>query len=61
MDRQKIMSKGSRQRPIRNQKQFEENWDKIFVRKKTPSHGATKVHKDKTKYDRKRIDNEYIS
>ena len=41
--------KGSKQRPITNQKQFEENWDKIFGRKKTPSHAQTKVHKDKTK------------
>ena len=45
--------KGSKKRPITNQKQFEENWDKIFARKKTPKHGATQQHKDKTKYDRK--------
>tara|TARA_R100001460_G_scaffold4800_4_gene13528 strand:- start:9238 stop:9429 length:192 start_codon:yes stop_codon:yes gene_type:complete len=41
--------KGSKPRPITNQKEFEENWDKIFGRKKTPKHGATQVHKDKTK------------
>ena len=41
--------KGSKQRPITNQAQFEENWDNIFSRKKTPKHGATKIHKDKTK------------
>lgn len=44
--------KGSKRRPT-DQKKFEENWDKIFVRKKTPKHGATQQHKDKTKYDRK--------
>ena len=43
------MSKGSRPRKIQNKKQFEENWDKIFGRKKTPKHGATQIHKDKTK------------
>lgn len=43
------MSKGSRQRKIQNKKQFEENWDKIFGRKKTPKHAATQIHKDKTK------------
>ena len=48
------MSKGSRQRPIKNKKQFEENWDKIFGRKKTPKHAMTQRHADKTKYDRKK-------
>ena len=43
------MSKGSRQRKIQNKKQFEENWDKIFGRKKTPKHGATQRHKNKKK------------
>ena len=43
------MSKGSRPRKIQNKKQFEENWDKIFGRKKTPKHAATQIHKDKTK------------
>ena len=42
----------SKQRPI-DQKKFEENLDQIFARKKTPKHGATQQHKDKTKYDRK--------
>jgi len=41
--------KGSKPRPITNQKQFEDNWDKIFGRKKTPDHAKTKVHEDKTK------------
>ena len=43
------MSKGSRQRKVQNKKQFEENWDKIFGRKKTPKHATTQIHKDKTK------------
>tara|TARA_B100001057_G_C22832631_1_gene943965 strand:+ start:515 stop:688 length:174 start_codon:yes stop_codon:yes gene_type:complete len=43
------MGKGSKPRPITNQEQFEENWDMIFGRKKTPKHGATQIHKDKTK------------
>jgi hypothetical protein len=33
-------------------KEFEDRWDKIFARKKTPKQGLTKRHKDKTKYDR---------
>ena len=41
--------KGSKPRPIKNQEQFEEQWDKIFGRKKIPKHGTTKIHKDKTK------------
>ena len=47
--------KGSKRRP-ENKAAFDESFDKIFTRKKTPAHGATKVHKDKTKYNRKRID-----
>ena len=44
------MGKGSKRRPqIVNQKQFEEAWDSIFPRRKTPTHGITQVHKDKTK------------
>jgi|TARA_B100001094_G_C18185902_1_gene803762 hypothetical protein len=43
------MSKGSRPRKIKNRKQFELNWDSIFGRKKTPKHGATQLHADKTK------------
>jgi hypothetical protein len=27
------------------------------VRKKTPSHAKTQIQKDKTKYDRKKLDN----
>ena len=42
------MGKGSKRRPT-NEKQFRDNWDKIFGRKKTPKHGATQVHTDKTK------------
>jgi len=43
------MGKGSKPRPIPNRAQFEENWDRIFARKKTPSHAATQIHIDKTK------------
>ena len=42
------MGKGSKRRPT-NEKQFRENWDKIFGRKKTPKHAVTQIHKDKTK------------
>ena len=45
-----IMGKGSKRRPqVVNQKQFEEAWNNIFPRRKTPAHGVTQVHKDKTK------------
>ena len=48
------MSKGSNRRPKTiTDEQFQENWENIFVRKKTPKHGGTKVHKDKTKYNKK--------
>jgi|TARA_B100001939_G_scaffold290923_1_gene262546 hypothetical protein len=44
------MSKGSKRRPtLITKEEFEENWHKIFGRKKTPKHGNTKVHIDKTK------------
>ena len=46
------MSKGSRPRKIQNKKQFEENWDKIFGRKKIPKHGATRIHENKKKSDK---------
>tara|TARA_A200000159_G_C7268325_1_gene316092 strand:+ start:337 stop:570 length:234 start_codon:yes stop_codon:yes gene_type:complete len=49
-------------------KQGRDNWDKIFgkkedikVRKTTPDHGSTKVHKDKSKYDRKSYKDELRS
>ncbi len=60
------MSKGSKRRPTKvSEKQFEDNWERVFgkpkpvikERRKTPRHGVTKVHRDKTKYgkaDRKR-------
>ena len=42
--------KGSKRRPtLITKEEFEENWNKIFGRKKTPKHGNTKVHIDKTK------------
>ena len=44
------MGKGSKRRPtIITDQQFQDNWDSIFARKKTPKHGATKIHVDKTK------------
>ena len=47
------MSKGSKQRPrVVSQKQFEDSWDKIFPRKKTPPQGRTQVHKNKKKPSR---------
>ena len=42
------MGKGSKRRPT-NEKQFRENYNKIFGRKKTPKHGITQVHKNKKK------------
>ena len=48
------MSKGSKRRPqVVSDKDFKDAWDKIFVRKKTPKHGQSQVHRDKTKYNRK--------
>ena len=35
-----------------NDETYAENWEKIFG-KETPSHGASQVHSDKTKYNRK--------
>ncbi|HNL81780.1 MAG TPA: hypothetical protein PKG56_00185 [Chitinophagaceae bacterium] len=29
------MSKGSKQRPVANKQQFDDNWDKIFGKKET--------------------------
>lgn len=50
------MSKGSKRRPkIISDKEFKEAWDSIFVRKKTPKHSVTRVHPDKTKYNRKKL------
>ena len=56
--------KGSK---VRNSDQdtYADNWEKIFgkkkpetkVRKTTPKHAQTKIQKDKTKYDRKVLDN----
>ena len=55
--------KGSKRRP-ENNSEYQDNWDKIFgkkkpdvkVRKQTPAHAKTQVQKDKTKYDRKKLD-----
>ena len=44
--------KGSKRRNS-NEDLYADNWEKIFgkskVRKKTPEHASTKMHKDKTK------------
>ena len=53
------MSKGSKRRPqVVSDKDFKDAWDKIFVRKKTPKHGHSQVHRDKTKYNRKVVKRE---
>ena len=45
-----IMGKGSKRRPqVVSNEQFKNAWDSIFTRKKTPSHGITQIHVDKTK------------
>ena len=55
--------KGSKRRPG-SEDTYADNWERIFgkkkqetkVRKTTPSHAKTQVQKDKTKYDRKKLD-----
>jgi len=55
--------KGSKRRPEK-EGVYQDQWEKIFGKpkpkikehKKTPKHGVTQVHKDKTKYDRKTLD-----
>lgn len=50
-----MSGKGSKRRPqFVSDDQFKDAWDNIFTRKKTPKHGLTKTHKDRTKYDRKK-------
>ena len=45
-----VMGKGSKRRPlIVSADKFQEAWNNIFPRKKTPPHATTQVHKDKTK------------
>ncbi len=49
--------KGSKQRPSKSPTQYQDNWEKIFGKKKpevksrkvTPKQGLQQVHKDKTK------------
>ena len=44
------MSKGSKQRQRTiTEEEFNDNVNRIFARKKTPTHGRTLVHKDRTK------------
>ena len=55
--------KGSKRRNS-NQEAYADGWELAFgkkkpvvkVRKETPSHGASQVHSDKTKYNRKKSD-----
>ena len=45
-----VMGKGSKRRPqIVSDDKFQEAWNNIFPRKKTPPHATTQVHRDKTK------------
>ena len=61
------MSKGSKRRP-EDTKKYEDAWEKIWGKplkkikphKKTPKHGQTSVHKDKTKYNRKSLKQELL-
>ena len=48
--------KGSKRRPkVISDEAFANAWDNIFVRKVTPDHGKTKVHKSKKSYSRKNL------
>ena len=55
--------KGSKRRNS-NEEAYADGWELAFgkkkpvvkVRKETPSHGASQVHSDKTKYNRKKSD-----
>ena len=55
--------KGSKRRPEKDGA-YQDQWEKVFGKpepkvkehKKTPRHGVTKVHRDKTKYNRKKLD-----
>jgi len=40
------MGKGSKQRPIQNKDKFNENWQKIFEKKKPSSEIPTKVQQN---------------
>ena len=56
------MSKGSNQRPkFITEEEFNNNSTRIFTRKKTPKHGRTLVHKDRTKIipRREKYDRDY--
>ncbi len=55
------MGKGSKRRPtLITDENFQNNWDNIFARKKTPKHGVTQIHKDKTKQHPKDYKYKYI-
>lgn len=60
-----IMGKGSEPRPGSYSQEYKDNWERIFgdkakARKKTPAHAKSKVHQDKTKYDRKQTGKEIV-
>jgi len=55
-----IMGKGDMPRPGAYSQEYKDNWERIFgdkakARKKTPDHAKSKIHKDKTKYDRNKV------
>ena len=70
LDTEGHLGKGSKRRPEDTQK-YRDAWEKIWGQpikerkikphKKTPKHGLTQVHKDKTKYNRKTVSSEYYS
>tara|TARA_R100001530_G_C4306423_1_gene151803 strand:+ start:451 stop:624 length:174 start_codon:yes stop_codon:yes gene_type:complete len=54
------MGKGDMPRPGAYSQEYKDNWERIFgdkakARKKTPDHAKSKIHKDKTKYDRNKV------
>ena len=58
--------KGSGRRSTADDDAYADNWERIFGKKKpeikkhkkTPKHGVTQVHVDKTKYNRKKVKND---
>ena len=52
-----MAGKGDMPRQGSYSQEYKDNWERIFgdkakARKKTPGHAKSKIHKDKTKYDR---------
>jgi len=55
-----IMGKGDMPRPGSYSQEYKDNWERIFgdkakARKKIPAHAKSKMHQDKTKYDRNKV------